>query len=118
MNPGLLRHPIRIERPVTTVDELGQPVPGWERVGVCFARRMKERAGAETVRSDRPVEQRRAVFRVRSQPFLRRYREGDRLVELARGEMPEVVWEIEGWAEVDGTNGSFVEVLVLLMSFH
>ncbi|MCW1916784.1 head-tail adaptor protein [Luteolibacter sp. GHJ8] len=110
MNPGLLRHPIRIERPVTTVDELGQPVPGWERVGVCFARRMKERAGAETVISDRPVEQRRAVFRVRSQPFLRWYREGDRLVELGRGGMPEVVWGIEGWAEVEGSGGMYLDV--------
>jgi hypothetical protein len=110
MNPGLMKHPIRIERRSTVPDELGQPVASWTRVGGCFARRMTERARPEEKVADRPTEIRSIVFRVRTLPFIGWYREGDRLVEPARNGLPETVWAIGGWAEVEGSGGMYVDI--------
>ena len=113
MNPGTLKHPIRIERPSEALDDIGQPVPGWVRVGACFARRMKDRAKAAEVISDRDNEASTAVFRVRTRPFIGWYRDGDRMVELARHGFPETPWKITGWAEVEGSYGMYVDIAVV-----
>jgi len=110
MNPGLLKHPVRIERPASGADDLGQPLEGWTRVGVCFARRLRSKATAEGVIADRETEGQSAVFRVRTRPFIGWYRDGDRLVELARNGLPEMAWKVTGWNEAEGTNGMFVDV--------
>jgi hypothetical protein len=105
-----MKHPIRIERRSTESDALGQPVPEWVRVGACFSRRITERARPEEVIADRDSEVRTIVFRVRTRPFVGWYREGDRLVEPARNGLPETVWAIRGWAEVEGSNGMYVDI--------
>lgn len=110
MNPGLLDHPIRIERQSDAADDIGQPVAAWARVGGCFSRRMADRARPEEVIADRKTERRTATFRVRSRPFIDWYRDGDRLVEDARQGFPETIWDITGWAEVEGTQGMYVDV--------
>ena len=112
MNPGLLSQQIRIERPSEEVDALGQPVSGWVLVGRISARRMKDKAQPETDSGDRLTERRKMVFRVRTRPAFSMYRPGDRLVELARTSFPEQIWKIDGFTEVDGTNGMYVDFSV------
>ena len=118
MNPGLLKHPVRIERQVPGVDELGQPLEGWTRIGGCFARRLRSKATAEEVLADRETEGQSAMFRVRTRPFIGWYRDGDRLVEAARNGLPEVAWRITGWTEVEGSNGMYVDVAVESFAKH
>ena len=110
MNPGLLKHPVRIERPSVGADEMGQPLEGWTRVGGCFARRLRSKAATEEVIADRETEGQSAVFRVRTRPFIGWYRDGDRLVEAARNGLPEKAWHITGWAEADGSEGAYVDI--------
>lgn len=110
MNPGTMKHPIRFERRSTETDDLGQPVEEWVRVGACFSRRMTERASAQVVVTDRDTESRTMLFRVRTRPFVGWYREGDRLVEPPRNGLPEKIWSIDGWAEVEGSNGMYVDI--------
>lgn len=113
MNPGLLNQRIRFERQSQASDEIGQPFDMWEHVGGCAARRrpVSTRARTEQVIADRDTERRTMVFQMRSRPFCTLYREGDRLVELMRADFPETVWKIIGWAEIEGTNGMYVEVI-------
>ena len=118
MNPGLLKHPVRIERPASGADDLGQPLEGWTRVGVCFARRLRSKATAEEVIADRETEGQSAVFRARTRPFVGWYRDGDRLVEPSRNGLPEVIWRITGWTEVEGSNGMFVDVTAKELARH
>ncbi len=114
MNPGLLNLRVRFERKGTTSDALGQPVETWTVVGRCRARGMKEKDRGEVILADRETEQRGKGFRVRTQPFLGFYRDGDRLVEEKRTGFPETVWKIEGWTEVPGTNGMYVDVAAVV----
>lgn len=112
MNPGLLNQRIRFERQSTGADEIGQPVEAWSSIGGCAARRkpVSTRARTEQVIADRDTEKRTMVFQMRSRPFCTLYKEGDRLVELKRTDFPETTWKIIGWAEIEGTNGMYVEV--------
>jgi len=110
MNPGLLNLRIRFERKGSTTDSLGQPVEVWSVVGRCQARGMAQRDRGEAVLADRPTERRTKVFRVRSRPFLTFYQAGDRLVEEARVDFPPQAWEIEGWTEVEGSGGMYVDI--------
>lgn len=110
MNPGLLNLRVRLERQGVTKDALGQPVETWTSIRIVMARGMVPRDRGTVVAGDRETERRGKVFRVRSQPFLGLYRAGDRLVELARTDIPETVWKIEGWTEVEGTAGMYVDV--------
>ncbi len=115
MNPGLLREPLVLERMGAGRDALGQPSGAWAQVaGSPVLRGWRRRAAAvpEAEISDRKVERERAVFRLRSQPFLGLYRPGDRLREPAGRMTPERVWEIRGTAGVEGTNGEFCDVEV------
>lgn len=118
MNPGLLKHPVRIERRAVGADETGQPLDVWTRVGGCFARRVRSKATAEVVIADRDMEGQSAVFRVRTRPFIGWYRDGDRLVEIARNGLPEIFWKITGWTEVEGSNGMYVDVAVETFAQH
>ncbi|QJE95204.1 phage head closure protein [Luteolibacter luteus] len=112
MNPGLLNQRIRFERQTTSADETGQPIESWLKLGGCAARRkpVTSRARTEQVIADRDTERRTMVFQMRSRPFCSLYKEGDRLVELKRTDFPETVWKVIGWAEIEGTNGMYVEV--------
>lgn len=119
MNPGLLREPLSLERQGAGRDALGQPSAEWAVVAgseVLRGRRMKPKAQQDEMVADREREGQQAVFRVRSQPFLSLYQDGDRLVETAGRMMPAGVWEISGWAEVDGTAGMYVDVMVVRKS--
>lgn len=112
MNPGLLKQRIRFERQSQASDEFGQPVDVWQSVGGCAARRkpVNTRARTEQVIADRDTERQTIVFQMRSRPFCTLYQEGDKLVELKRTDFPETTWKIIGWAEIEGTNGMYVEV--------
>lgn len=110
MNPGLLNLPIRIERKDTAADTLGQPFEAWVTAGRCMARGLKDADRGETMGGDRPTEQRGKVFQVRSRPFVSFYQAGDRLVEEARADWPETVWKVDGWTELAGTRGMYLEI--------
>ncbi|MDB6078744.1 MAG: hypothetical protein JWO82_2491 [Akkermansiaceae bacterium] len=111
MNPGLLEQQITLLRQGVAVDELGQPSQEWTAVGTGFrARRMVPKAQQESQAGDRPNERTTMSFRVRSQPFITLYQAGDRVRELARTDFPETIWEITGWAEVEGTSGMYVDI--------
>jgi hypothetical protein len=71
---------------------------------------MAEKDRGEAVLADRDTERRGKTFRVRSQPFLGIYREGDRMVEEERTDIPETVWKVTGWTEVNGSRGMYVDV--------
>ena len=75
MNPGLLREPLALLRQGPGRDALGQPMAGWVVVAGSDAirgRRMRQKTPQlqDSVVADRYRERKRAVFRVRSQPFL------------------------------------------------
>lgn len=112
MNPGLLRQLVFFQRQTADTDELGQRLDEWETIGRCFARRkpVNTRARTETVIADRDTEKQTMVFQMRSRPFVSIYQAGDRLVEAKRVDFPETAWRVIGWAEVEGTNGMYVEV--------
>lgn len=110
MNPGLLNLRIRIERRGSAADEAGQPIETWNVIGRCRARGMTPKDRGEVEAGDRDTERRGKIFRVRCQPFLGFYAAGDRLVEEERTGIPEQVWKVTGWTEVDGSNGMYLDV--------
>lgn len=112
MNPGLLNEALTLRRKSQTKDELGQPVDSWADAGVFRGRRKRSKAKAESMVSDSLTEAQEAIFMARSRPFVSIYQEGDELRAAERMSMPEEIWLIQGWSEVEGTNGEFVEISV------
>lgn len=114
MNPGTLDTPITLEERRTNADALGQPLDEWCEVRTIFAARRRPRPILQSEREQRDTaresERRDIVFRVRVQPFVSIYQPGMRIKEPRRSNMPDVIWRIIGWSDVNGTAGQWVDI--------
>lgn len=64
MKAGILNRRIRIERPNTARDELGQPIPGWTLVAEVWSN-IRHLNGLETLKADQPKSVVKASIRIR-----------------------------------------------------
>lgn len=64
MKAGKLNRRIRIERPGTVPDALGQPIPGWSLVAEVWAN-IRHLNGIETLKADQPKSVVKASIRIR-----------------------------------------------------
>jgi len=110
MNPGLLDTRLIHDRRSAARGTDGSVSTAWDELGSTWARRMRPRGGGSTGETTKDQERRMIVFRVRSQPFLSRYQNGDRFRETAANNLPSAVWRIDGWSEAEGTRGAYVDV--------
>jgi hypothetical protein len=111
MNPGLLNTPLALQSRGETRDELGQPIHTWETIATLLVRRMPGKPQQDTPTGDRETDRRQQTFTLRSQPFLTLYRPGiSRLLEHPRPGFPPTIWNIDGWAELEGTKGMFISL--------
>jgi|GEM_PF-6365834 len=110
MNPGLLDTRLIHERRSTARGLDGSVSTAWDELGGTWARRMRPRGGTSSGDAAKDQERRTIVFRVRSQPFLSRYVNGDRFREPPANNLPPAVWRVIAWTEADGMRGSYVDV--------
>lgn len=114
MNPGLLDTRLIHERRAAGREADGSISRQWNEIGPTWTRRMRPRGGT-AAKDERPgdakdEERRLIVFRVRSQPFLSRYVNGDRFREDTANNLPPAVWRVIAWTEAEGMRGEYVDV--------
>lgn len=110
MNPGLLDTRLMHERRSPARGADGSVSKAWDELGGTWARRMRPRGAESNGDAAKDQERRTIVFRVRAQPFLSRYQNGDRFRETTANNLPAAVWRITAWTETEGIRAAYVDV--------
>lgn len=110
MNPGLLDTRLIHERRNSARGADGSLSKSWNELGPTWGRRMRPKGAESSGEASKDQERRTIVFRVRAQPFLSRYQNGDRFRETTANNLPPAVWRVLGWTDVEGTRGGYVDV--------
>ena len=69
MQAGRLNRRCQLQSPSQSVDELGQPIPGWTDVATVWAS-IRHLSGVESIKADAAVSTVRASIRIRWRPGL------------------------------------------------
>jgi head-tail adaptor len=111
MNPGALDIRLIHETRWVSRGPDGSVSNDWTEKGQTWAQRRRLKGGTAAEGDEtKDREQRLATFRVRRQPFLSRYVNGDRFRETGINNLPEATWRILTWIEVSGGRSEYLDV--------